>query len=283
MALAVDTDEKVARFRREVLPRLVEKFRPSRVLVFGSRARGDALKHSDLDVLIVAEGFAGIRWLDRAFRVYQDCDIRVGVELLCYTPEEYARKVEELGIVRTATVEGVDLLGGPPMRVAEPRRPGPERVRAWLAQAGRDMEAAEVARRSGHHEWACFAAQQGADGVVTPRGYSPVPGPDAECEAPGAGPVTFVVERLADLRQHLRHLREIAPRVPDAEALRAAREPPGVPECSDSRVPFQLFGAQKQQRLGTVSWNGTSTSRSTTIAYWRHSPGWTPSSRVLLT
>lgn len=32
--------------------------------------------------------------------------------------------------------------------------------------------------------------------------------------------MTFLVERLADLRQHLRHLREIAPRVPNAEALR---------------------------------------------------------------
>jgi uncharacterized protein YutE (UPF0331/DUF86 family) len=32
--------------------------------------------------------------------------------------------------------------------------------------------------------------------------------------------VTFLVERLADLRQHLRHLREIGPRVRDAEALR---------------------------------------------------------------
>jgi hypothetical protein len=32
------------------------------------------------------------------------------VELLCYTPEEYARKLEELGIARTAAEEGVDLL-----------------------------------------------------------------------------------------------------------------------------------------------------------------------------
>ena len=38
-------------------------------------------------------------------------DIRLGVELLCYTSEEYARKREELGIVRTATEEGVELLG----------------------------------------------------------------------------------------------------------------------------------------------------------------------------
>ncbi|MGA2383525.1 MAG: DUF86 domain-containing protein [Bryobacteraceae bacterium] len=33
--------------------------------------------------------------------------------------------------------------------------------------------------------------------------------------------MTFLVERLADLRLHLAHLREIAPRVRDADALRA--------------------------------------------------------------
>ncbi|MGH7569698.1 MAG: nucleotidyltransferase domain-containing protein [Gemmatimonadales bacterium] len=110
MAQAVDADVKVARFRREVLPPLVRRFRPSRVLVFGSRARGEALKHSDLDVLIVAEAFRGIKWLDRPVRVVEECDIRFGVELLCYTPEEYARKRAELGIVRTASAEGVELL-----------------------------------------------------------------------------------------------------------------------------------------------------------------------------
>ena len=33
--------------------------------------------------------------------------------------------------------------------------------------------------------------------------------------------MTFLVERLADLRRHLQHLREIRPRVRDADALRA--------------------------------------------------------------
>lgn len=163
MVQAIDADEKVARFRREVLPALVLKFRPTTVLVFGSRAQGHAFKHSDLDVLVVSPAFAGMKWLERAGRVYEDCDIHLDVELLCYTPEEYAGKLEELGIVRTATLEGVDLLGGPPARVSEPRPPRPERIRAWLAQAERDLEAAAVSREAGHHEWACFAAQQGAE------------------------------------------------------------------------------------------------------------------------
>lgn len=108
MAQAVD--ERIARFRREALPRLVRRYRPARVLVFGSRARGEALKDSDLDVLIVAEAFRGVRWLDRPVRVAEDCDIRFGVELLCYTPDEYERKLGELGIVRTASEEGLELL-----------------------------------------------------------------------------------------------------------------------------------------------------------------------------
>ncbi len=108
--MAQVVDEKVERFRREVLPRLVAAYQPTLVLIFGSRARGDALRESDLDVLIVSPRFADTPWLDRPVRVARDCDLRFGVELLCYTPEEYQRKSQELGIVRTATAEGLDLL-----------------------------------------------------------------------------------------------------------------------------------------------------------------------------
>ena len=62
-------DERVETFRRDVLPRLVERFRPSRVLVFGSRARGDALRDSDLDLMVVSEAFAGVTWLERTVLV----------------------------------------------------------------------------------------------------------------------------------------------------------------------------------------------------------------------
>lgn len=40
------------------------------------------------------------------------------------------------------------------------------RAADWLGQAERDLEQAQESRRAGHHEWACFAAQQGADKAV---------------------------------------------------------------------------------------------------------------------
>ena len=36
----------------------------------------------------------------------------------------------------------------------------------WFNQALRDLEQAEHSRQTGHHEWACFAAQQAAEKAV---------------------------------------------------------------------------------------------------------------------
>ncbi len=42
----------------------------------------------------------------------------------------------------------------------------PNRAPDWLSQAERDLEQAVDSRRDGHHEWACFAAQQAAEKAV---------------------------------------------------------------------------------------------------------------------
>jgi HEPN domain-containing protein len=40
------------------------------------------------------------------------------------------------------------------------------RGKDWFAQAERDLEQARSSAREGRHEWACFAAQQGAEKAV---------------------------------------------------------------------------------------------------------------------
>jgi len=109
--MAQATDSRLEEFRSKFLPRLVAAFRPSLVIAFGSRARGEGLKWSDLDLLIVSECFRNIRWLDRPVRVLESLELPFGVDLLCYTPDEYARKRQELGIVQTASEQGIVLLG----------------------------------------------------------------------------------------------------------------------------------------------------------------------------
>lgn len=41
-----------------------------------------------------------------------------------------------------------------------------DRANDWLAQGRRDLEHARESQTNGRHEWACFAAQQGAEKVV---------------------------------------------------------------------------------------------------------------------
>lgn len=111
--MATRTDNRLEEFRARFLPKLVEAFHPALVIAFGSRARGEALAHSDLDLIIVSGAFSGLRWLDRPVRVIEELGLSMGVDLLCYTEEEYERKRQELGIVRTASEAGILLVGDP--------------------------------------------------------------------------------------------------------------------------------------------------------------------------
>jgi len=42
----------------------------------------------------------------------------------------------------------------------------PNRAQDWLNQARKDLQQAQDSQRLGHHEWACFAAEQAAEKAV---------------------------------------------------------------------------------------------------------------------
>ncbi len=107
--MAANTDPRLTRFRNDCLPVIVREFRPLRVIAFGSRVRGEALKSSDLDLIVVSQRFGSMPWLDRAVSVLQAIGAPFGMDILCYTPEEFEDKLTEYGIVRSAVSEGVEL------------------------------------------------------------------------------------------------------------------------------------------------------------------------------
>lgn len=102
-------DPVLRRFQSRYLPRLRRHYRPALVLAFGSRARGEALVESDLDLVVVSERFQGVPFLERISRLLADLDVPFPVDVLCYTPDEFRQKRRELGIVRAAVAEGVRL------------------------------------------------------------------------------------------------------------------------------------------------------------------------------
>ena len=107
--MAPAEDRELAEFVRDYLPLLRRRLVPLQVVAFGSRVRGDALSTGDLHLVLVSPWFATLPYLRRAVAVLELLDYPAGLEMLCYTPDEFEQKRHELGIVRVALEEGVAL------------------------------------------------------------------------------------------------------------------------------------------------------------------------------
>jgi len=89
--------------------RLKRRIDPSVVLLFGSRARADHLRNSDIDLVIVSDAFNGMPWRDRMHLVLRLWDGEVALEPLCYTRSEFATRSKQASIVREAARTGLPL------------------------------------------------------------------------------------------------------------------------------------------------------------------------------
>jgi len=77
--------------RRKELAHIVsalKEYDPERIIVFGSHARGEADEHSDLDIVIIKE--TKERFLDRLKTVYELVQPTFALDVLVYTPGEFA-------------------------------------------------------------------------------------------------------------------------------------------------------------------------------------------------
>lgn len=90
------TDKRVKGWINQFLDVINQKYSPEKVVIFGSRARGDHLIDSDVDMIIVSRKFEGINWLERIRNVSADWEGLVLLKPLCYTPEEFEEKKKEI-------------------------------------------------------------------------------------------------------------------------------------------------------------------------------------------
>lgn len=80
-----------------------------KLILFGSTARGEAGKDSDVDLILISPRFKGLSQLKRAYLASKYWDLNYPKDFLCYTKPEF-KKMKKLSIVvREALREGVEI------------------------------------------------------------------------------------------------------------------------------------------------------------------------------
>ncbi|MEJ7760890.1 MAG: nucleotidyltransferase domain-containing protein [Gemmatimonadaceae bacterium] len=139
----------------EIVERLISKFSPRRIYLFGSRARADAHADSDYDFLIEVDALPpdialtqGMMWL----RDFPRTEVQVHVR----SPDGFERKKDDPGTVDWDVVrEGILLFaledlpamraGAAPNMVREGARKPPRSLGGWLRHADEHMRGSQGA------------------------------------------------------------------------------------------------------------------------------------------
>lgn len=77
-----------------IVDKIVRSIAPQRIILFGSRARGEATASSDLDLFIVQDGHSSNRELRRQIEMLLS-GRRFAADLIVRKPEEVARNVAD--------------------------------------------------------------------------------------------------------------------------------------------------------------------------------------------
>ncbi|MBI4147273.1 nucleotidyltransferase domain-containing protein [Candidatus Woesearchaeota archaeon] len=105
--MGTTTDPKI----KDFVKRVQNNFKIAKAIFFGSRARGDHFKNSDYDIILVSQDFEGIFFTKRISMMYDFWRYYpLEIEPICYTPKEFSQKKKEIGLVRQAVKEGINLV-----------------------------------------------------------------------------------------------------------------------------------------------------------------------------
>ncbi len=85
--------------------RVVRRFRPERVILFGSHARGEAGADSDVDLLVVLPVEGSKREMQIEIRMALD-DLRVANDVVVSTPEDFAWRKDVVGTIEYPAAHG---------------------------------------------------------------------------------------------------------------------------------------------------------------------------------
>ncbi|MFH1323537.1 MAG: nucleotidyltransferase domain-containing protein [Methanobacteriota archaeon] len=108
-------DKKVSYFLNKYLARIKSIYSPEEMWLWGSRAYGRPGEFSDIDLIVVSNKFSDIKFTKRMYKFIESIGLLSDrnsevVDVLCYTPDEFARKREQISIVNEAIRKGIRII-----------------------------------------------------------------------------------------------------------------------------------------------------------------------------
>ncbi len=101
------SDPILKTFIETIVPVIKKEMSPSKIVIFGSRVRGEATEESDIDVIIVSDFFKGIKFVRRMALVLKTFHFTKHVDFICYTPDEFEKIQNGSVIIKSALTEGI--------------------------------------------------------------------------------------------------------------------------------------------------------------------------------
>jgi len=104
-------EKEIIREIQSIVEQLIQKYRPLKIILFGSAARGEYDKLSDLDFLILKQDVP-FRGIDRMREVDDLIDRNIAADILVYRPDEFDNRIK-LGdpFIKAILSEGQVLYG----------------------------------------------------------------------------------------------------------------------------------------------------------------------------
>ena len=101
------------RILEQIWKAIVEAVSPDKIILFGSRARGEATLHSDYDLFVIKDGIQNEREISRQinYRLLHE-DLEQAADNVVASTETWNRNVNEIGLIyKTIDKEGITVYG----------------------------------------------------------------------------------------------------------------------------------------------------------------------------
>jgi len=108
-------NKKVSYFLNKYLDRIKSVYAPDEMWLWGSRAYGSPGEYSDIDLIVVSTKFSDIKFTKRMYKFIESIGLLTDrntevVDVLCYTPDEFARKKGQISIVSEVLKKGIRII-----------------------------------------------------------------------------------------------------------------------------------------------------------------------------